>query len=403
MTRLFDKFYEIRIPQWRAVTLVWAICLALVNILGSLIYAIEERDSTHGDWLVTFSDGYSRRGFSGETVYFISSALSTHPKWVVVAIQILVALVFSGIALYLARMTFGFLPLALMVFFPMGFSYILNDPGIAGRKDFLFLTTALIWLISQSSKGSSANRQVLRLSGFTLAFFVVFSFHEGFVFFVPLLLVLSSYLSQAKEASHKLFQAIPPALAGGLTLLLNLSASMPSPAEICARAMSAGYSSSVCEGSTLYFQTEPRVAVLENIESYSLGRALPYLLFLGIFVTLMIKFQHRYSNPSLGSIRLIIGISSTLPIYVLGTDWGRWLSVTIVLLTCSLILSLKISPSELDIANSRPLGLRAKISLLLFSLCWCLGWGVAHHSPVFASAITNFIPAISFIKSVISP
>lgn len=165
------------------------------------------------DWLIDYSQGFIRRGLSGEITWRLVSA-DTPPLPTVAAFSwMLILLAAFGYARLLARSLKDFHPLTLfgLLFLPSLFFFYLHDHNAIARKEILGYLSLLLHLLvieksfplgMESSPGDGELRRYLRGLAPIAALLLpaIILIHEGnFLLFVPLHAMLTLSVMQMKS------------------------------------------------------------------------------------------------------------------------------------------------------------------------------------------------------------
>lgn len=318
-----------------------------------------------GEWLVSYSGGFSRRGFSGSLILGISDVTGLNPLWIVFGFQVILL---AGILILLyVKVISQPLPLGVMValFSPMALSYFLVDPGgVAGRKEYLLFFIAILWFGFQSRnmhKNKIGARQALSFLLFGLAFGVLVLTHEGFLFFFPLLVIPLglSLLACAKPSLTWVLASlstltVPSAAAVAAILFLN---SNPTFFQMCTPLTSRQVPEKVCDGAIawsvnngspgLEFALEQTAYFVQNYNLYYIIVAVCLVFAFASFRSLQLMHPlpgQRVVAPALvGSL-----ILTSLPLFLIAHDWGRYISISATLTSFALLFSYTAQKSRDD-------------------------------------------------------
>jgi hypothetical protein len=309
-----------------------------------------------GEWLVSYGGGFSRRGLAGSLIIEISDLVNLNPLWTVFVFQLLLAGAFL-ILLYL-KVTFEALPLGVMVALlsPMAFLYFLVDPGgVAGRKEYALFLIAIIWFRFQSQYHQSEKvgvRHTIAFIFFGIAIGALLLTHEGFLFFLPLLLIplILSWLTGAKISLGWVlasFSALTVPSLVSVWAILN-KGSNPTYSQMCEPLTSRQVPERICEGaiawsvntgsSGLEFALKQTTQLLQGYTLYFFVGAVTALLLFASLRSLPLIYlgrEQRIAAP------IIIGalVVVSIPLFVIAHDWGRYISVSATLISLGLLFS----------------------------------------------------------------
>ncbi len=333
------------------------------------------------DWLIDYSQGFIRRGLSGEIWRLLPAAI-TPKAFVAVFSWILILAVACGYIRLLARSWKNLHPLTLfgLLFLPSLFLFYLHDHNAIARKEILGYATLLLHLFvvekslplgdGPALPARSIQRYVLGLLPIAVILLpAIILVHEGnFLLFVPLhgmitLTVLRwnaprGFLRAAWQAAL-LF--LPAALAFG-AVYLSGTPSHSTLLGICEKWAAAGairegtciLPSSKLSGSTLPASFEPMEFPLAEAASITgffismrwkdwililptLGIMLWFLIRQAVYSILRSRSQHSFSPQS--ALRysgvfflkyFCFPLLLAVPIYFSAWDYGRWFTVTCI-------------------------------------------------------------------------
>jgi hypothetical protein len=333
------------------------------------------------DWLIDYSQGFIRRGLSGEIWRLVPAAIPP-TEFVAVFSWILILAVAFGYLRLLARSLKVLNPLTLfgLLFLPSLFVFYLHDHNTIARKEILGYVTVLLHLFVVEKSfplgGGPALpdgnvrryvRGLLPVAAILLPAIILI--HEGnFLLFVPLhaMLTLSVLRMNAKRgfARAALWTGLlylPAALAFG-AVYLSGTPSYSTLLGICEKWRAAGaLRESSCHlppdklsGSTLPGALIPmewplgkaayitRVVISMNWKAWALilptlGIAVWYLVRQAVYSILRSRSPQPFSPRS--AVRysslfflmyFVIPLLLSLPVYVTAYDYGRWFAVTCI-------------------------------------------------------------------------
>jgi hypothetical protein len=309
-----------------------------------------------GEWLVSYGGGFSRRGLAGSLIIEISDLVRLNPLWTVFVFQLLLAGAFL-ILLYL-KVTSHALPLGVIVALlsPMAFFYFLVDPGgVAGRKEYALFLIAILWFGFQSKYHQSEKvgvRHTISFIFFGLSIAALLLTHEGFLFFLPLLItpLILSWLTGTKISlawALASFSALTfPSLVSVWAILSK--GSDPTYSQMCEPLTSRQVPERICEGAIAWSVNSGSSGLefaLEQTAKYVQGYSLYF--FVGA-VTVLLLFASLRSLPLIYIGRrqqfaapIFIGalVAVSIPLFVIAHDWGRYISISATLISLGLLFS----------------------------------------------------------------
>ena len=333
------------------------------------------------DWLIDYSQGFIRRGLSGELWNLFSSKVPAVAFVAVLSWGLMLIAAF-GYARLLARSWKTMHPLTMfgLLFLPSLFVFYQHDHNAIARKEVLGTVTVLLHLLivekslplgsTGGSAGGSLRRYVSWLIPLNLIVLpAVILVHEAnFLLFVPLhgMITLSmlSILTPRGRVKAALWSALLY-LPAALTLAGVYLSGTPSNETllgICEKWLAAGVvreGSCVLppeqlSGSTLPASLIPmawtlkqaaaytRMIVLTNLAAWLvilpvLGACLWYLARQALYMNLRSRAADGFSAPAAKRfgkrffvLYFLIPLACALPIYFTAYDYGRWFTVTCV-------------------------------------------------------------------------
>lgn len=324
-----------------------------------LVLATYARQTAHpwmaGEWLISYGDGFQRRGLSGAVILWVSDALVINPLWLVLGVQVL--LMFSSLLIVFSLLTLKDIPVIFVAttLGPMGILYFLVDPYVVGRKEVALYLFAILWFLFQvraTDENRNSRRDDLTLVLFSLSFSVLVLIHEGFVFFSPLLfsiffilnlrgrVFLRSWLVKS-AASIAL-----PAVAVSAAILMSDNTSTFQGQ--CSPLTDRGLPEVICSGA-IDWSTRAGVSGLvyslsevSKIVSGSIGYLVIAVLYWGLFVIQIRLFQSPQSRGK-GLDLSIVGLGTlvalSLPIFIIAADWGRYMSMVFTILSLAFLVA----------------------------------------------------------------
>jgi hypothetical protein len=333
------------------------------------------------DWLIDFSQGFIRRGLSGEIWRLVPAAVSPI-EFVAVFSWILILAMAFGYVRLLARSRLTLHPLTLfgLLFLPSLFFFYLHDHDAIGRKEILGYVTVLLHLFvveksfplgdSSALPDGNMRRYVMWLTPVAVILLpAIILVHEGnFLMFVPLhgMITLTVLRMKAprdfkRAALWTGLLYLPAALSFGAVYLTGTS-SYQTLLGICEKWAAAGalregscllppdkLSGSTLPGSFIPMQWSlARAAyITRTIISMNWGAWILILPTLGISLWYLVR-QAVYSNlrsrsPQFFSPQsalrysglffnkyFLIPLLLSLPVYFTAYDYGRWFTVTCI-------------------------------------------------------------------------
>ncbi len=332
------------------------------------------------DWLIDYSQGFIRRGLSGEIWRLVPDTVAPL-EFVAVFSWALILIVAFGYIRMLARSWKIYHPLTLfgLLFLPSLFFFYIHDHNGIARKEILGYVTVLLHLLVVEKSFSlgdgfmlpegNLRRYVLWLVPVTIILLpAIILIHEGsFLLFVPLhgMITLTALRMNAPRDFKRILWAgllyLPATIVFGAVYLAG-TPSHQALLGICEKWNEAGaIREGTCvlpptrlSGSTLPASFEPMEWPLAQAASLTrffisthwkewililptLGTLLWYLVRQAVYSTLRSRFSQsfspssalRYSGLFFGK-HFCVPLLLSLPIYLTAWDYGRWFTVICV-------------------------------------------------------------------------
>lgn len=261
---------------------------------------------------------------------------------------------------------------------PSFLSFYFFDPSIISRKEILIYISYFAWIIFLTKKRNLTLRTSIFFS--LIAVFITL-LHEIFAFYSVIF-----YLFTLIYFDKKLFtfnsSILIPASSFITVMILMFVPTGFNATEVCERIVQAGVDPSVCQDGILSW---PATGVVEgfilNLGIYNIWTPLGLILILTLSLIAPILFCSSNMLLSRVSKRLfcclILQLIFMLPLFIIATDWGRWINIQIILLGLSMIFFLESKKNaETYITqystSEKVIGYGVPIILLIFMSSWNL-------------------------------
>lgn len=309
-------------PTVRAVFALGVLALSAalaLSFYGSVI-ALGGNDHQAGDWLISYPEGFIRRGLFGEILLRVGPS-GPALLWLLFAIQVsCYVVVFAYFVRYLIRSHFTWSAIAL-VCSPAALPFIGWDPLGGFRKEILGFVALVVLAFARTQLHK--NRQLI-LMGISLAVWSlgVFSW-ESLALLLPgvgYLLLVDSALPWRKPvaAAYAAIGAI------ALTASAIWHGNPHTASALCAATTARGLGPQLCTGAFAWMGrglSDSLASVTENLAVHSGYLAIAALACLPIALS---PWLRRYWPWALAA------FVSILPLFVLGIDYGRWIHIVVV-------------------------------------------------------------------------
>ena len=311
-------------------------------IIGSLFFVVvkfysfysEYSNWQYADWLINYQGGFVRRGFIGEILFRIHKISLINLDLLILIFVIFLYSIFSYFLLKSVKYLKSSYENLLIILSPGFFLYPVMNSEIVGRKDIL--------LISVFSSLVFLERKIhhkLLLPIFIIAIVTISLSHSAFVFYIPYFLILYILVKSNRRLIFNLFDLFTfVVISVALIFLIQFfNGSQMHIEKICESVIN--FASKNCG-------SNDQIAFLNfNLENYLLEKSSriylkSYLFIYVLSVFLVFLFislkllNSRYTsefisfkkfNPFLVICLLFL---FTLPIYILGLDWGRYIYIS---------------------------------------------------------------------------
>jgi hypothetical protein len=289
---------------------------------------ITNPDANISEWHISYALGFVRRGFRGELLELWQLTSGLDWSWAESSLRSFPIGILTFIVL---RKISGDYPKTLLswaaLLFPLGLLYFLFDPGTSGTTDALFLL--LVYATFSCFSGKS---DLIRLLGLFSLSALVSLMHEGYVFFLPLVLGLAFFLGGKKAPlTVQLKNSVAVVSPFIIQLFLVLIAPKPQITYFCAVALERLGSGS-CAPLTLFTEMSLREAIGYSLNREFTGELLLLaawiIVVIGVAIALFLRSNLDFLTSKIVKRSMpAMLILSSAPIFTLGADWGRWLSI----------------------------------------------------------------------------
>jgi hypothetical protein len=361
-------YTEQRLHRW-----IVMIYLAAGSFYAVFRYLLEISDGgqvwTTGDWLISYRAGFVRRGLTGSITYGLSDLTGVNALYVAASTQIfLFTALVAAILFMLSRLRIT-VPVAILAISPVFLLMPFFIMKLAMTKEMIgFLAVALVGTIAfcQQKWPFWVGVAVFAASGFA---------HEINAFLAPNLLVLLLILSTTQIISHRqaaLAGAVVVAFAVAAVLTSTLYSGTGMGDAICQVMLSYGGRPEFCghQGPTVWLDRDIAYGMhftwAENVATgvwpwFVLGGLLsmaPFLLF-------RVVGDVDGRQTRLVILMAFVGLLAFAPLFVIASDWGRWISMHVFCLTILTFVSLRLGLLEERFKNLHP-------AFLVFGFVWAM-------------------------------
>ena len=313
-------------------------------VLGTLVFEItkffsffqEYSSWQYADWLINYQGGFVRRGLIGEILFRIHDVLNIDLDFLILFFVIFLYLL---LAYYLIKCIkyIESSPVNILIFLSPGFFlYPIMNSGIIGRKDVLFIFFVSFLVFYEKKLNIK-----LILATLLIGILTTTLSHSGFIFYAPYLILLYFLIKQSRNLKIN-FLEISLIL---LTILFSLifiqlfSGSEQIVENICFSVKE--FVSKNCGKSDqiLWLTKSLDDRFFEKINmgnNYMVNYFIIYLssIFISFSFISISLFNSKLNFNISTNINfnpfyiLLIIFTLTLPVYVFGRDWGRYIYIS---------------------------------------------------------------------------
>lgn len=326
-----------------------------------------------GDWLIDYAGGFVRRGLTGEFISLVGRIFNLDTLIITATLQSLLFVFVVCMTVVLFQPSKNEIAAWLMLLSPAtGLFYI--DVDGAFRKELILFATFSSFLVI--SRGQNRNGLVPLLFIFT-AFPLVLLSHEGMYFYLPIVLIgLSLFFTELRISRVKKVVLLASfTLVSTLFLFISMlnRGSYVIALNICLEKQSRGLPQNVCNGAINFLAID-----FEDIFALITSSVLNSRYFSTYLLAIILSLA-GFSLVSLKNkllIKICLSALFTLPLYVVATDWGRWIHIYFLMLTLLILRfsnTSEISYSKLPQTVSVHPG-----AFTLFCLFFVSSWNIPH-------------------------
>ena len=334
----------------------------------------------YSDWLINYQGGFTRRGLIGEILYHIHTVSGIGLNYILFVFVVVAYGVFFFI-LYkmVTSIKLNFIN-TLVIFSPLSFIYMPLSKTLAGRKEILFFLLITIFFYKlRKIKFEKVKYWIIFIS------LVTSLTHLGFIFYIPYLILFFIYLNPDKNLKEISLQILPILMVMFFILVGMLYATIYSKADINIICSSIKDFTNACPQDT-YLEvftlsvTDIMGMVVEfSKNQYFIKYPIYYILsFTPIYLSFFnLKENEKYKTKKLITF-LIISSILTLPVFVLGGDYGRYIHWQYI---CYLLIYIYTLNSKILEQPSNNNFFKNKINYLILSsviFFYSFFWSVPH-------------------------
>lgn len=337
----------------------------IYNILNHLFYfySIGGHPWVQGDWLINSIEVNVRRGILGSIIIYLSKLIKINPIVLTIILQFLIftySIILSFQLIKNIKTKYSFLLILSPLFYLPHWSFSLIS---SFRKEILiYISFLLIFKIKNS-------KFYLYLS---ISFLIIAMVgHEMTIFLLPAwLYVLYTLYTKNIFKKQKIFFVLFISIIIVILFYAILNKNAP-PSLVC-KPLTTYINESFCIGNTaIGWLDKSYLYALERIK-FEIFKNSNYLFFIIYFLSFLNLYYycHILKKDHFFKIALVISFISTLPLFILGYDWGRWISIQYMI--CMFIVSAK------TMQNNQLKSIKPNLNYILFFVFLTIFIHVSH-------------------------
>lgn len=285
----------------------------------------------YSDWLINYQGGFVRRGLIGEVLYQIHSLLSVRLDLIIfITVSLLYVLFYKNFLKIIKTLNYHFLNI-LIIFSPLSFVWPVMEEKASGRKDIIFLF--LLSVVALNLKKIDFYKQKYLIILFSAI--IVFS-HTGFLFLLAPFLIIFIFINKNKnfKSIFRELSFIVLSLFLFLIIIINNKIISPEQIQLICNSVS-DFVRSDCTTNgyipTLGWSLEQNLALKKNLwmrDYYHLYFSIAFIVsFMPLIIVLSNSKFNKFKKFNVLFFYALF-LFSTLPLYYLGVDYGRYLHLT---------------------------------------------------------------------------
>ena len=313
----FLKYFSCKKLIFIGLILIFSrICFELLRV------DLKENPWVLGDWLINYQDGgFKRRGLSGSFFFLLQDVTGISLNYLVYFVQLFFYFVFFKTFYQLISDKQITIRYFIFIFSPITFLFLINYPGIVGRKEIILLTIFSLvakWITQNSY---SKKKEIFIL----ISLFISMFFHELTFFYFPYFIILKVAHTKSKELKiidlkNYFFYFLVVFIPFILFYLLGTEINNGKSIEIL-------FQRGIKTKGGIFTWNK-------NSIDYVLHYKFHYLLFLIPLLYGTFLFLINYCKKKFTQLIYLVFLSFvfSLPLFVLAIDWGRWLFIHFTLI-----------------------------------------------------------------------
>ncbi len=353
---------------------VWSVLAVVAGFSVALFVTLRAGLSSRdqwilGDWLIDYSAGFTRRGLVGEMVRQLEGVFGFDRVIATTVLQVSILLALMALVIVLVSSPKNGLTTVLLVASPAFVLFLANPLGTLRKEILLWLLVAAVLVWSRSTLSPKAIPWVM-----AAVFPLLVLAHEALAFFAGFVAIMLWLLVSEGTVSkvHAVWAgSIGTVLTAGAGLVSVFWPTRPRVGQaICAELVNTGYDEALCSGAIRFLDQDLAFSVSRVTDAVQTGNYLG--VYLPIVVLSLVPFLFvRFSAP----MRVAVGMSvaATLPLFVVAIDWGRWIVISVWLVTLLVLRfddSSHISVASLSAPQQPLIRIAAPVGVVAFATLW---------------------------------
>jgi hypothetical protein len=320
-----------------------------------------------GDWLINYQGGFIRRGLIGQ-IFFILSDFGISLKWAVFSLHTVLYFTVFWLIFSLYRMKERGVEWYIILLSPVFLTFPFHDfLGNSRKENLLFVV--FLWFLTIFSKKAIT---FLKLVALLLAYAFGVLSHELMSFAVPFFLyvLLRAYelgdLDKKNAVGFGL--AFVTVAAVGIVIAIIFHGDLSQSIQICLSVIDRGIAPHICDGAIDYLKSSRSDGLKDMMSVFpDYQFVYPILFFLSLIPMFLTSWFQDKRNIGF----FILTLVCLLPLFIVATDWGRWIYILMFMWFAVLL------------AESVRVPIVIKQVPMWFLVLYLSTWGMPHHLNAF--------------------
>tara|TARA_Y100000590_G_C15710041_1_gene1009951 strand:+ start:1237 stop:2442 length:1206 start_codon:yes stop_codon:yes gene_type:complete len=331
-------------PRKNYLLQIFFILLTLFSIIKLYDNANNLDAWQYGEWLINYQSGFVRRGLSGELIFLLSSLINNNIKMsFLILLSTLCIFYYFFSYKFIKDIKFNFL-LYLIIFSPLFYFFLVIISKVGIKKEIILYLFYILYLINLSSK----NFNFLSLWKYIYTYLILLFIHEGFIFYLPYLILPILFLVRKKTLKYAI-QQISFLFVFSFLIIIFLyynKGSLIHSLEICKSltiyapmkcewwgpiyALSHDIHINIDNEPNLFFYLSADFKTNFFYFFYILYSFTPIIFFFKFF---SINYKNLIFNKNIFIYFYFFTFFFSLPLFHIAEDWSRWFSIHFHLLS----------------------------------------------------------------------